>query len=137
VNDLNAFVRKLLNEIWVWSCSWSPALDLGQSCLGEPFSLLVLALDSLDDGIGPWLHCCWIVIHEFWVLDIPLNIITYSYDGQFYWDGAWYLHRGMTDMRYKLFESLPDLGIFALERQMYLAEKTTQYIELVLNISSH
>ena len=130
-------MRKLLDEVGIRCTPRPPQFYLSQCRLRRPLSLLILTFDGLNDRVGPRLHSHRVIVHQFLVLDVSLNIITDSDNVKFYRDCARDLHGSMADMRDELFEILASLCVLALERKVNLPEEKTEHVELVLHAAHH
>lgn len=130
-------MRELLDEIRVGGTPGSPQFYLSQCRLGGPLPLLIFPFDGLDDSVGPRLHSQGVVVHEFLVLDIPLDIVADGHNGELDGDCAGDLHGSMADMRDELLQVLARLCVLALERQVDLPEEETEHVELVLHAAHH
>lgn len=130
-------MRKLLNKVRVRCTARSPKLDLGKSCLRCTFPLFILPLDSLHNRVSPWFHSCGIVVHQFLVLDITLDVVSNSHNGQFNRNCSWDLDWSVTNMGDELLEIFPSLSIFALKRKENVFKKETEDIQLILHRASH
>ena len=107
-------MTELLWQVTERGASGSPELNLGQSCWGDPFALELFINCILDCG-DPRLHGWKVFIHEIQVFAVCLDGGSEGGNGEVDWDSARYLDGGVLDLRHKLFDVFPGLGIFGLK----------------------